>query len=57
MAADCLERIPHSKEIRARIAKTYQEARLLKTLLRAAEQREKLATRQTKQQGGRSDER
>ena len=51
-STDCLERIPTSREIRERIAKTYQEARLLKTLLRAAEQREKLATLQSDNREG-----
>ncbi len=51
-ATECLERIPTSDEIRQRIAQTYQEARALKALLRAAEQREKLATRQPKPREG-----
>lgn len=43
MAATCLvDRIPTADEIKRRIADTYRETRLLKSLLRVAEQREKL---------------
>lgn len=42
-ATECLDRIPPAAEIRQRIAQTYQEARALKALLRAAEQRDRLA--------------
>jgi len=55
--AECLDRIPTSAEIRQRISHTYQEAKALKALLRAAEKREKLVARQAQQREVPSDDR
>ncbi len=55
MAADCIERIPASNEIKEHLAQTYREARLLKSLLRIAERREKLTARDSRKEGQTDD--
>ena len=39
---DCIDQIPEPMEIRERLAKTHQEARILRGMLKVAEQRQRM---------------